>query len=241
MTAEVTLSMRAVGRSFGDGVARVDALRDIDLDVAAGELVAITGRSGSGKSTLLNIAGALDLPTTGSVTISGEHLGGLNGKQLAILRRRHVGFVFQEFNLLPTLTASENVSLPLELDGIRLAEAQNLAVEALVEVGLEGKERRHMDELSGGERQRVAIARALIGPRNLLLADEPTGALDELTGEAVLGLIRKRCDGGAAGLLVTHDPGWAAYADRVIRLRDGKIDSITGRTVAPASLEGVDL
>ena len=241
MTDQVVLSMRGVGKTFGDGVQRVDALLDIDLDIAAGELVAITGRSGSGKSTLLNIAGALDTPTTGSVSIDGALLAGMGGKALAKLRRRHIGFVFQEFNLLPTLKAAENISLPLELDGTSLSEARAMAEDALAEVGLDGKADRYVDQLSGGERQRVAIARALIGPRNLLLADEPTGALDELTGEAVLALIRRRCDAGAAGILVTHDPGWAAWADRVVRLRDGRIESITERSAAPPTLEGVNL
>ncbi|MDK1104122.1 MAG: ATP-binding cassette domain-containing protein, partial [Actinomycetota bacterium] len=163
------------------------------------------------------------------------------GKELALLRRRHIGFVFQEFNLLPTLKAGENISLPLELDGVPLADAREQAEAALNEVGLDGKADRYGDELSGGERQRVAIARALIGQRNLLLADEPTGALDELTGESVLQLIRSRCDAGAAGLLVTHDPGWAAFADRVVRLRDGRIESITHRSATPPTLERLEL
>ncbi len=187
------------------------------------------GRSGSGKSTLLNLAGGLDEPTTGTVTVRGLHLGGLTPKESAAMRRRHIGFVFQEYNLIPTLTAAENVALPLELDGSKLRTARREAEEALSGVGLDRHADRFPDELSGGEQQRVAIARALVGERSLLLADEPTGALDEVTGESILRLIRKRIDNGAGGVMVTHEPGDAAWADRVITLRDGRIDSVTQR------------
>jgi putative ABC transport system ATP-binding protein len=226
---EIVLGLRQAGKTYGSGAARVDALFDIDLDVARGELVAIMGRSGSGKSTLLNLAGGLDEPTTGTVLVRGQHLGGLTPKEAAAMRRRHIGFVFQEYNLIPTLTAAENVALPLELDGSRIRAARREAEEALAGVGLDRHADRFPDELSGGEQQRVAIARALVGERSLLLADEPTGALDEVTGESILRLIRKRIDDGAGGVMVTHEPGDAAWADRVITLRDGRIDSVTQR------------
>jgi putative ABC transport system ATP-binding protein len=213
-----------------DGEVDVWALRDVSIEVRPGELVAVTGRSGSGKSTLLNLAGGLDQVTEGSVRVAGQELGGLSAQELARLRRRHLGFVFQDLNLLPTLTAVENVMLPLELDRVRASDARRLAAASLDEVGAGGLADRYPDQLSGGQRQRVAIARALVGPRTLLLADEPTAALDEVTGEEILRVIRARCDGGAGGLLVTHDPAQAAWADRVIRLRDGGIDTVTERS-----------
>jgi putative ABC transport system ATP-binding protein len=224
------LRMKRVGKTHGKGAQRVDALVDIDLDVASGEFVAITGRSGSGKTTLLNIAGALDEPTTGNVYVEGRDLGDLSRTELARVRRVAVGYVFQQFNLLPALTAAENVSLPLELDGMSPPEARGYAETALAEVGLEAMGNRFPDQLSGGEQQRVAIARGLVGPRRLLLADEPTGALDEMTGESILQLLRERCEQGASALMVTHEPAFAAYADRVVRLRDGKIEEISVRT-----------
>ncbi|MCO6501886.1 MAG: ABC transporter ATP-binding protein [Acidimicrobiales bacterium] len=229
------LKMRRVGKTHGKGAQRVDAIIDIDLDVAPGEFVAITGRSGSGKTTLLNIAGALDEPTTGNVWVEGRDLGDLSRKELAQLRRISVGYVFQQFNLLPALTAAENVAMPLELDGMRPSDARLLAEKALAEVGLGGAGHRYPDQLSGGEQQRVAIARGLVGPRKLLLADEPTGALDEATGEAILQLLRDRCEAGASALMVTHEPAFAAYADRVVRLRDGKIEEISVRRPVPSS------
>ena len=232
--SELVLDVRQVGKTYGAGAGRVDALIDVSIEVHAGELVAIMGRSGSGKSTLLNLAGGLDEPTTGTVTVHGSHLGGLARNAAAAMRRRHIGFVFQEYNLIPGLTVAENVALPLELDGMRSRVALRMAAEALSDVGLEHHGNRFPDEISGGEQQRAAVARALVGTRRLLLADEPTGALDEITGESVLRLIRKRVDDGAAGVMVTHEPADAAWADRVVMLRDGRVASVTERdTVAP--------
>lgn len=233
------LQLRRVGRTHGRGAQRVDALIDVDLDVMPGEMVAITGRSGSGKSTLLNLAGGLDQPTTGSVHVDRANLGDLSTSQLATLRRQTVGYVFQEFNLLPTLRAVENVSLPLELDGQGIAASRRMAEDALVAVGLEDKGHRFPDELSGGEQQRVAIARGLVGPRRLLLADEPTGALDDVTAEGILRLMRRRCDEGAACLLVTHELSFAAWANRIVRLRDGMVETVTERSADPTTIAGV--
>ena len=234
--SDVVIRMHGVSRTHGRGDRAVDALAGVDLDVAAGELVAVMGRSGSGKSTLLNLAGGLDQPTAGRIQVGAQDLAELSRSGLARLRRRDVGYVFQHFNLLPTLTAAENVALPLELDGTGLRQARRQAELALHEVGLPGRGDRYPDQLSGGEQQRVAIARGLIGRRRLLLADEPTGALDEVTAEGVLRLLRARCDGGAAALMVTHEPSFAAWADRVIRLRDGRVDSVTRRSSVPPTL-----
>jgi putative ABC transport system ATP-binding protein len=233
------LELRAVTRTHGSGQTAVHALRGISLGVAPGELVAVMGPSGSGKSTLLNLAGGLDAPTGGSVLVEDTDLGGLSRAELAALRRRSIGYVFQDFNLIPALTAAENVALPRELDGARARHARRDAVAALEEVGLAEVAERFPDELSGGQQQRVAIARALVGPRRLVLADEPTGALDSQTGEAVLRLLRARCDAGASGVLVTHEARHAAWADRVVFLRDGAMVDETGTaTPVEALLEG---
>ncbi|MGV9384824.1 ABC transporter ATP-binding protein [Nonomuraea sp. NPDC003707] len=211
------VSLRDVTREHG----QVQALKGVSLEVAAGELVAVMGPSGSGKSTLLNVAGGLDQPTSGTVTIEGEDLTRV--KDLAALRRTSVGYVFQDLNLIPSLTAAENVMLPRELDGVRSGTAREEALAVLAEVGAGEVAGRFPEELSGGQRQRVAIARALVGERRLLLADEPTGALDTATGDEILQLLRTRCDAGAAVLLVTHEPRYAGWADRVVYLRDGVI------------------
>jgi putative ABC transport system ATP-binding protein len=227
------LRLIEVSRVHGVGETAVHALREVSLEVLPGELVAVMGPSGSGKSTLLNLAGALDRPTSGEVEIAGELLSGLRGEALAALRRRRVGVVFQDYNLIPALTAAENIALPLELDGQPALAARQEARAVLKELGLGGLADRFPDQLSGGQQQRVAIARALIGQRRLVLADEPTGALDSVTGEEVLAVLRSRCDAGAAGLLVTHEPRHAAWADRVVYLRDGVI--VDGTSVRAAS------
>jgi putative ABC transport system ATP-binding protein len=230
------LELRDVSHVHGSGEAAVHALRAVSLAVAAGELVAVMGPSGSGKSTLLNLAGGLDAPTAGAVVVEGTDLGALNARDLAALRRRAIGYVFQDFNLIPALTAAENVALPRELDGESARACRAQAVAALDELGLADVADRFPDEISGGQRQRVAIARALIGPRRLVLADEPTGALDSQAGEAVLRLLRARCDAGASGLLVTHEARLAGWADRVVFLRDGEIVDDTGPAPAAEAL-----
>jgi putative ABC transport system ATP-binding protein len=222
------LQLQDVHRTHGHGETEVHALNGVTLTVNPGELVAVMGPSGSGKSTLLNLAGGLDRPTSGEVVVEGTPLSSLSLRALAALRRRRVGYVFQDLNLLPSLTAAENVGLPLELDGVRVREARRRAVAALSEVDLGEQVDRFPDELSGGQQQRVAIARALIDERRLVLADEPTGALDSQTGEAVLRLLRSKVDQGAAGVLVTHDARHAAWADRVVFLRDGVVVDTSG-------------
>lgn len=217
------LELRSVTKVHGDGPSAVRALDEVDLVVEAGSLVAVMGPSGSGKSTLLTIAGALEEPTTGEVWVVGESLAGWSANQRACLRRRSIGYVFQDFNLLAGLTAVENVAMPLELDGMSVRPARSSALTVLERLGIADKADRFPDDLSGGERQRVAIARAMVGERRLLLADEPTGSLDSRNGQEVMRLLRESCRAGMAGLVVTHDAELASYADRVVHLLDGRI------------------
>ncbi|MEU3455120.1 ABC transporter ATP-binding protein [Micromonospora sp. NPDC006766] len=230
------LQLRDVHRTHGAGEATVHALRGVSLTVRAGELVAVMGPSGSGKSTLLALAGGLDRPTGGEVLVEGESLGELAARELARLRRRRIGYVFQDLNLLGSLTAVENVALPLELDGVGVRAARKAAVAALTEVEVAALANRFPDQMSGGQQQRVAIARALVGERRLVLADEPTGALDSQAGEAVLHLLRRRVDAGAAGVLVTHEARHAGWADRVVFLRDGMLVDSTAPLIGVEQL-----
>lgn len=222
------LELRQATRVHGEGAREVKALDRVSLCVGAGEFVAIMGPSGSGKSTLLNLAGGLDTPSGGEVFVEGASLSDLSGKQLAELRRRSVGYVFQDFNLLPGLSAVENAAFPLELDGVSWRSARSAALEVLTRCGIAELADRRPEEMSVGQAQRVAIARALVGPRRLLLADEPTGALDSETGRAILELLRNRADSGAAVVMVTHEARFAAWADRTVYLRDGRISGETG-------------
>ena len=234
MTA--ALEVRHLTKVYGWGPNEVHALRDVDLSVDRGELVAIMGPSGSGKSTLLTIAGSLEDATSGDVLIDGSELSSMSRNDRARLRRRSIGYVFQDFNLLAGLNAVENVALPLELDGIGAKAARSSGMETLTALGLSDRADHFPDELSGGERQRVAIARAVVGNRHLLLADEPSGALDSTNSEAVMRLLRAACQRGVAGVVVTHDAQLASWADRVVFLRDGRIVDQTMPPSGPDSL-----
>jgi putative ABC transport system ATP-binding protein len=218
------LQTSGLSKQYPMGEVTVDALRGVDFIVQEGEFVAVMGPSGSGKSTLLHLLGGLDTPTDGEVTLGGLRLAHLHDDEVTIVRRRKIGFIFQFFNLLPTLTAVENVALPLLIDGKRIAEHQKRVDELLALVGLAGRKQHRPEQLSGGEQQRVAIARAFVHSPQIVLADEPTGNLDSKAGKTVLGLLRRVCkELHTTVVMVTHDPKAASYADRVVFLRDGRI------------------
>jgi len=234
-TAPAALELEAVVKRYGAGLTEVRALTDVSLRVEPGQLVAVMGPSGCGKSTMLHLAGALEEPDAGHVLVAGRDLSSLGASARAALRRTDVGFVFQRLNLVPSLTAMENVMLPLELEGVRRRDAREQARSALVSVGIDEQLDRFPDDFSGGQQQRIAVARALVGTRKLLLADEPTGALDTMTGDAVIELLAGLpASTGAAVVLVTHEPRYAAWADRVVFMRDGRI--VDEASVSPSTL-----
>jgi putative ABC transport system ATP-binding protein len=236
-SAVSVLELRDVSKTYGQEPARVQALAGVNLSVRAGQMVAVMGPSGSGKSTLLTIAGSLEEPTSGEVLVCGIPLAGMPQGRKARLRRRLIGYVFQDFNLLPGLTAIENASLPLELDGVPVPKARAAGLAALEALGVAGRASRFPDQLSGGERQRVAIARAVVGEdRRLLLADEPSGALDSVNAAEVMRLLHEACQRGVAAVVVTHDAQLAAWADRIVTLRDGRMTGQTTRPPGPESL-----
>jgi putative ABC transport system ATP-binding protein len=230
------LELRQVSKIYGSGASEVHALSQVDLSVERNELVAVMGPSGSGKSTLLTIAGSLEDATSGQVLVDGTDLSTVSRSDRAKMRRRSIGYVFQDFNLLPGLKAIENVTLPLELDGVSSKPARTAALKAMEELDVADRMDRFPDELSGGERQRVAIARAIVGGRGLLLADEPTGALDSVNGEGVMRLLRAATHRGVAGVVVTHEAQLASWADRVVFLRDGHVVDQTAARPGPESL-----
>jgi putative ABC transport system ATP-binding protein len=236
-TAMSLLEIRDVSKSYGEGGAWVNALQEVSLSVDQGEMVAVMGPSGSGKTTLLTISGTLEEPSHGEVRLDGQSVGAMSRGAKARLRRRTIGYVFQEFNLLPGLTAAENVALPLELDGTSARKARGVALRSLDRIGLSGRAGQYPDQLSGGERQRVAIARAMVGERKLLLADEPSGALDSVNAEAVMEMLHEACKkAGMAAVVVTHDAHLASWADRVMFLRDGRVTDQTALANGPETL-----
>jgi len=239
MTTIPVLDLQLVSKTFGQGPSEVVALHEVSLAVAPGEFVGLMGPSGCGKSTLLHLAGGLEAPTTGHVLIDGTDLHSLNRERQAAVRRTDVGYVFQKLNLIPSLTAIENVMLPLEVEGMHHRQARTLAAEAMDLVELTGPRDRFPDDFSGGQQQRIAIARALVGDRRIVLADEPTGALDTVNADKIVELlVRISIDTGAAVLLVTHEPRFASWANRVVFLRDGRIVDQTASHVDPRELTG---
>jgi putative ABC transport system ATP-binding protein len=230
-TSGAVIEVRDVARDYRQGDDVIHALRGVTLSVAYGEFLAITGPSGSGKSTLMHVMGGLDRPDSGEVLLEGRPISALSDEEVALVRRRRIGFVLQFFNLMPTLSAEENAAFPLLLDGV--GDALDRARERLALVGLADRARHRPSQLSGGEQQRVALARALVTKPAVVLADEPTGNLDSLTGEDILKLLRATADAGQTIIMVTHDARAAAFADRVVRLVDGNF-------VAPAEIPGRD-
>jgi len=229
------IRMRAIRKVYSTGRFEVEALRGIDLDIGANEYVAIVGPSGSGKSTLMNILGCLDTPSSGEYVLSGETVGGLDRNRLAEIRNRHIGFVFQNFNLLGYATALENVELPLLFAGVPAKERTARAQAMLERVGLKDRMDHKPTELSGGQMQRVAIARALINRPAMILADEPTGNLDSSSGTSIVGLFRELHAAGQTIVMITHDPAVARRADRVVPIHDGQIADAAASGVPPSS------
>jgi putative ABC transport system ATP-binding protein len=227
----VLIELEAVTKIFGSGAAAVRALDAVDLAIDAGEFTALMGPSGSGKSTAMNVIGALDTPTSGAYRFRGVDVARLDRRRRALLRRKHIGFVFQGFNLLPRTSALENVELPLVYRGLPPAERSARARQALASVGLHGREHHTPGELSGGQQQRVALARALVGEPSVLLADEPTGNLDTRTSREILELMtRLNGERGITIVMVTHDPDMAACARRVVHFVDGRVESEARRS-----------
>jgi putative ABC transport system ATP-binding protein len=244
-TAEPSVATRSVvaadsiTRRYGEGESAVDALRGVSLQILSGELSAVMGPSGSGKSTLMHILAGLDRPTAGHVEISGEDITEMNDNELTLLRRQHIGFIFQFFNLLPMLTAEENILLPLSLAGEK--PDPQWVEELISKVGLADRRRHRPSELSGGQQQRVAIARSLVTKPTVLFADEPTGNLDSTTSEEILQLLRNSVDEyGQTIVMVTHDPGAAAVADRSMFLADGLLVKDLGRSSASQVLDAMN-